>query len=296
MLSSLFKNNPKKGAIISIAKGGVGNQLFIYSAGRSLAENLGYQHFIDDHLGFLNDSYNRKYLLDKFQVSSQQLPERLRTLKSLKHPKHKLIRTWNKLLPLELRNYIAESHGLNPQKFQNFKTRRQKVILNGNWCDENFFIRHNEIIKNDLKLPVPLDSENTQRLEKIKNSHNSAFIHVRRVRYKSKLDISYYLKAKEKLESTVGKCKFFLFADDFDWAKEKFKRHIDFTPVQHNKNDELVDLWLMSHCQNAIIANSGFSWWAAWLIKDDKKVVISPNNQSWHIKPASGWHRINFQP
>ena len=42
-------------------KRGIGNQLFIYSAGRSLGENLGYDHLIESEIGFLGDSYNATF-------------------------------------------------------------------------------------------------------------------------------------------------------------------------------------------------------------------------------------------
>jgi len=126
------------------------------------------------------------------------------------------------------------------------------------------------------------------------------FLHVRqsdnigREEYHPILPISFFEDAlKEFPEDTP--C--FVFTDDLEWCKsqEFFKQDrfmfndnperyqyqtIDGTGKMQNTLLPQVDLCLMSLCSGAIIANSSFSWWGAWLQKGRGKVV-APNPEKW---------------
>ena len=40
---------------------------------------------------------------------------------------------------------------------------------------------------------------------------------------------------------------------------------------------DVIEMYLMSLFEHNIIANSSFSWWAAWMNKNDNKKVIAPS-------------------
>lgn len=117
-------------------------------------------------------------------------------------------------------------------------------------------------------MPPPIKSEiNKHKLEQILQAKNSVFIHIRRGDYLThscQIDVSYHKKAVATIVSKIHNPQFFLFCAD-----REFAQNLDLGyPYE--------DLILMAHCQNGIVANSTYSWWAAYLINNPHKIIIAP--------------------
>lgn len=111
----------------------------------------------------------------------------------------------------------------------------------------------------------------------IKQLENTCAIHIRRTDYlltKVHLlcSIDYYLRAIELIKKINPKIQFIVFSDDIKWCKEQEI----FKGFEFSEGSEMEDFKLMRSCTHFIIANSSFSWWAAYLSESPDKTVIAP--------------------
>ena len=67
-----------------------------------------------------------------------------------------------------------------------------------------------------------------------------------------------------------------IFSDDTDWCKQQPLFEGDRFLVCEG-GGPYTDLYMMSKCDDFIIANSTFSWWGAWLSHNENKLVIYPD-------------------
>lgn len=168
----------------------------------------------------------------------------------------------------------------------------------GCWQTERYFV--NKLIRPALTPKNPLTQETVEWKMKIVNSKQpTCSIHVRRtdylvpstVAYHGSMGMEYYNAAIEHIKSRVANVRFYVFSDDTAWCRENFVGE-EFSIIAANgmgngnagPSTEHEDLFLMGFCDHAIIPNSSFGWWGAWLgdqnSKDYKtdRTVIAPQN------------------
>jgi hypothetical protein len=280
-------------AVIAIVKGGLGNQLFIYAAARALALRTGRTLQLDTKRGFTNDEYGRNYRLNRFPIQATPMPEAWRIAPNLKHPRHKIIRALNKLLPRNQRSYFGEQRNRSPAQLTALHPRRSRITLLGYWQNEAYFSDYAATIRSELAPPAPPDASNLALGAKFAASE-SVFLHFRRVRYWNLLGRDYYQAAIDQACTRLNQPHFILFGDDLDWPQQQLDfRGARVEVVAHNSSDELADLWLMSQCRHAVVANSSFSWWGAWLgDANPQRCVFAPQEVGWDVVMPDRWHRI----
>lgn len=116
------------------------------------------------------------------------------------------------------------------------------------------------------------------------NNLHTCSIHVRRgdylkephLSYHGVLGMHYYDEAGNQLYHRFNqnlKILYLVFSDDIAWCKTQFL-HPNVVFIEGNT--DIIDLFLMARCNDNIIANSSFSYWAAYLNKNKNKAVIAP--------------------
>lgn len=143
----------------------------------------------------------------------------------------------------------------------------------GDWQKASYFCDVNI----DIQLKEEYITEEMRKMADEMDQCNSVAIHVRRTDYAVYdwiLDPAYYERAIKRIRKRVYDPKFYIFSDDPEWCEANINGKMIHM-------EELEDFWLMSKCKHQIIANSTYSFWAAYLNKNPEKVVVYPKN--WNI-------------
>jgi hypothetical protein len=273
--------------IICNIQGGLGNQMFQYAMGRSIAleRNFKVKFCIDGILQY--KSHNgfelpRVFGVDIPLASPGELIKVLNFGRS--HPFLRRALATEKFKVFRGSRYQLDSEsGYDSTLIDSMGPNN---YLHGYWQSEKYFAKYGNQIRKDFSFFEPLDKKNAAILDQIQ-AGNAVSIHVRRGDYVSNpkafskhgvCGLDYYFRAIELIMTHVKRPNFFVFTDDVKWVKQELlTHHPKMTVIDHNLGiDSYRDMQLMSACGHHIIANSSFSWWGAWLNPSRTKVVIAP--------------------
>lgn len=156
----------------------------------------------------------------------------------------------------------------------------------GYWQFHAYFDNYRDILKSDFQFKAFADDKNIDLYEQIKEGGDFVSVHVRRgdylesELYRGLCGIDYYSRAIDFIKKNVPNVSFLFFSNDIQWCKSNLLPLLGNSKYQFvdwNKgNESYRDMQLMSYCKYNIIANSSFSWWAAYLNSNREKIVIAP--------------------
>ena len=289
--------------IIVQLKGGLGNQLFQYAAGLSLASLHNVEVKVDisalkkpdEEIGTVRNFDLQHFSIPPATATQAEIDELLKS--------DFISSAIQKLLPPYKRKIYKEAFfNFDP----NFYKAGNHLYLKGYRQSEQYF----KNIKDLIRKQFVLQSQFINHLE-LKTydlqSTNSVSVHIRRGDYSDRivtayhgmLPLDYYQSAFKWIDEKVKNPRFLIFTDDVKWVKENIALPAFAEFVSGNiTTNHYEDFYLMSKCQHHIIANSSFSWWAAWMNPNNNKVVIAPkkwfNNASLNTADLipQGWIKM----
>lgn len=276
-------------AIVAQIQGGLGNQLFQYAMARAFAYKNKAILKLDTVSGYRRDSFNRKFLLGKFNVQAELADPFESYSFTGGGVVLKFLLGLNSFLPKGNRWIIKEAGSYYDPDINTRSSRN--IYLRGYWQSYRYFDEFRQLLETDLTLKTPLDNAN-KSLESEILSSESVSIHIRQDNLSHKLNEDYYLKALDVVKLKVKNPKYFVFSDSTGFSSELAARIAARLVDINSPEDCSNDLWLMSRCRHHIVANSTFSWWGAWLAdtKHNKQVIVPSSITKFNadIIPA-GW-------
>lgn len=291
-----------KVAVIRIC-GGVGNQLFIYNYSIYLKHQYPrikilydvspyYSIFIKKRNNFVK-KYSLYFVLDKY-ISLNIINI---TLGKILYKIGKINRNILKISIFPILTIEDEIEN------NNIYNKYHILLISGHFISRKYMEYYN-IIK------IILKEKDIKHLSEILNSQ-SVSIHIRGKQYINDriiklnyaiIEEGYYRKAIDVILNKLEKPIFYIFSNDIKYAKEICNK-LSIKANYIENNQDYIDFYLMKNCKNNILINSTFSYWAAILNENDKKIVICPskwagnniNKLEYDKLPLNEWIKIDNQ-
>lgn len=294
--------------LITNLKGGLGNQMFQYATGLALAQKNNVKLFLDTS-GYsdkrvINSDTPRTFDLDYFNITAEIAT--VEQIKTIKYPLSLLSKIWRFIDKKIIKNYHTDYEPQLLEEVSQKLSQNKNIYLDGFFQSEKNFAKIRQQLLQEFTLKDEFITSKVLDFQNHIKQANSVSIHIRRGDYATNpkiknhhglLPISYYRQAIDLITEAIENPHFYIFTDDPVWCRENLKLNDNHTYVAGAGLTYQQELYLMIKCKHNIIANSSFSWWAAWLNQNPNKTVIAPKN--WTVKNtehpniiADGWITI----
>lgn len=305
----------KKNKIYVPLQGRIGNQLFQYAFARKVQLDLGEnaEIILDDsdvlrckwenslvHYNLPKVSYINNSIIEQESLLSKQYILR-KAYRALTRNKDYLLKfeTEKKIQQFFNKNgmFLCENGFIEPKLNLN-----NPIYLEGFFQSEKYFKSIKADIINLLDGHQFSELHDYPGIDKLKNS-NSVCISVK-VEHNvgssmyNVCTMDYWKKAIKYIIDNVENPLFFICSDNVQYVIEHLLDTSKFDyVVQCREMPAHISLAAMAECNHFIIGNTTFGWWAQYMSKRDKKIVIAPSRWMAIDMPIDiyqdGWHLID---
>ena len=289
-------------------QGGLGNQMFQASFFWMLELLYPQKKVLADLTPYRKKRYHQGYELKKIFNISLPEPSIEELMEVTCHEScmsSMLLKVWRKLFfrrketQRELCEDISSFEARDNFYADLFPLKQEKLYLNGFWVwrfneayqldDPNIIHAWRQKIKKEFIFSDEVYLEYGPLIKHMQE-HESVSVHLRRGDYVgTDFDVctqSYYEAARSYIEEKRHRPTYYIFSDDLPYAKRFFQHWgaVEFVDG-HYGTDAWKDMFLMSQCRHHIIANSTFSFWAAYLGDEQSTaIVIAPKEYYRNVK------------
>ena len=249
---------------------GLGNQLFDYAFGYSLAKRNGEKLILD--ISETVNSESRKYCLDKFNLEYSE---------TIYYSNRTLLHKIYKRLKRELCYHLVKEDLNMYRRYDERKVLERSlrnIYVYGYWINPKYFLEYVDDICEQFT-PVPEIERDIAGCKRLLLSEETCAIHMRGGDIQM-LNGDYFRHAIQVMDEKKKIDKYYIFTNQIDKARKlvgEMNLSMDIIFFDDiGDYDDIETFFLMSTCKNQIISNSTYSWWAAFLNTNENKVVIAP--------------------
>lgn len=252
--------------IIKIADG-LGNQLFNYACGYSVAKMNDETLRLDT--SDCDNSRLRDYELGNFKLDAHQR-ESFSNRSIWKKIYKRLRRDILYSVVSEKEPYVLDRRV--------FKSTIRNKYLDGYWQNHHYFEHYKKDIIRQIQPDYDQSDQIKMLIKKFQDS-NTCAIHIRTGDI-TPLPLTYFQNAIKWMDTHIKEIQYIVFSNDGFFAK-RYLEEISAKDIKmidsFGEYTDIDQFFLLSACQNQIISQSTFSWWGAYINPYENKMVIAPD-------------------
>ncbi len=274
---------------------GLGNQLFVYAMSYALAQKKHMDFALDISDYKVNYRKGRRPLLTSFNISGMYLQSEKQWNKNFVNKV--IIKILKRIkLGIGYKRIKEKQEDFNTFHPEYFDVESKKIYIEGYWQNYKYFQDYRDELKQEFRY-IGKKSDTLLKLEQKIAMEESIAVHLRLGDYPEgwRLPEKYYTKAILNLSAKFPAATWYVFCEEPEAVKDKMEKcHLTASYIKEYGLSDIEEFVLMSKCKHFIIANSTYSWWAAWLGSDSGTCVIAPQKGQWgsHFYPAE-WELID---